>query len=110
MKLDRLEELLAQQIVHRFPDRAYLRKVESVPKGTDVLMECADLIASAVRRRVLYDTTHAKDLVSAAVMKETGLESFARTRGRSSRFTALEPEGISQPRLPPTRLETSSAP
>lgn len=73
-KLDRLEELLARQIVHRFPDRAYLQAVESVPKGSDVLLECADLIASAVRRRGLYDTRHAKDLVSAAVMKETGLE------------------------------------
>ena len=73
-KLDRLEELLAREMVHRFPDRAYLQAVESVPKGSDVLLECADLIASAVRRRVLYETRHAKDLVSAAVMNETGLE------------------------------------
>lgn len=92
VKLDRLEELLGQQIVHQFPDRAYLRKVESAPKGSDVLMECADLIASAVRRRLLFDTTHAKDIVSASVMKETGLESFAPDSGAVFKIHGLRAE------------------
>jgi hypothetical protein len=91
VKLDRLEELLAQQIVHEFPGRAYLRKVESVAKGSDVLIECADVIASAVRRRLLYDTTHAKDLVSATVMKETGLESFGSNSGAVFKIHGLGP-------------------
>lgn len=89
-KLGRLDELLAQQIVHDFPERAYLRSLDSVPKGSDVLLECADLIASAVRRRLLYDTNQAKDAVSAAVMKETGLD-YAPNAGTVFKVHGLGP-------------------
>ncbi len=73
-KLDRLDEMLGHEIVRRFPERTYLRALDSVTKGSDVLLEGADLIASAVRRRHMSHAAHAKDLVSETVMMETGLD------------------------------------
>lgn len=73
-KLDRLRDQLGLEIVRRFPERAYLKSLEALPKGSDVLLEGADLIASAVRR---YHTKQAgllKDAVAAAVMSATGLQ------------------------------------
>jgi hypothetical protein len=87
-KLDRLREMLGHEVVHRFPERAYLRSVDAVPKSDDVLLECADLIASAVRRRLLHDGGHAKDVLAGVVMDETGL-AYAPNSGTVFRIHGL---------------------
>lgn len=69
-----LERSLREHLAREFPGRVYLRTIETLPKGREVLLECADLIASGMRRREFYGGTQHKDLLAEAVMNVTGFE------------------------------------
>lgn len=67
---DELSRCLAQQ----FPNRIYVRIVSPVPKGREVLLECADLIAGGMQRRALRGGRNPKDKLAEAVMNVTGFD------------------------------------
>lgn len=72
--LQELETSLHKLLAREFPGRAYLKAVTPLPKGREVLLECADIIASGMRRREVFGGTHSKDKVAEAVMNVTGFE------------------------------------
>jgi hypothetical protein len=65
-----LEDALAAEFLRR----VYLKDVQSVPKGREVMLEVADQIAHALLRRTLHRGHHPKDRVAEAVMNVTGFE------------------------------------
>lgn len=74
LHLHDLESDLAKHLERRFPGRVYLHGVRTVPKGREVLLEVADLIAAGMQRRALYGGRNAKDRLAEAVMNVTGFE------------------------------------
>lgn len=72
--LKELERSLHELLVREFPGQAYLKAITPMPKGREVLLECADIIASGMRRRELSGGTHSKDKLAEAVMNVTGFE------------------------------------
>jgi len=74
LHLSALNEQLQQQIAYEFPQSAYLRNVVSVPKGREVLLEAADMIAAGIQRRALYGGWNPKDKLADAVANVTGFE------------------------------------
>lgn len=74
VQLPALEQDLSQHLLQLFPNRVYLKCIEPLPKGREVLLECADVIASAMKRR--WESGHSihKDRVAEAVMNVTGFE------------------------------------
>lgn len=72
--LQPLELELARQLAREFPDRVYLRGIQALPKGSDVLLECADLVAGGFQRRILFGGRNPKDKFAEAVMNVTGFE------------------------------------
>lgn len=72
--LRELEGSLHDLLTREFPGQAYLKAVTPVPKGREVLLECADIIASGMRRRAVSGGTHSKDRLAEAVMNVTGFE------------------------------------
>lgn len=63
---------LERRFAREFPNRAYLRKIEPLPKGREVLLECADLIASSMQRKALFGGFNPKDKLAEAVFNVTG--------------------------------------
>lgn len=51
--------------------------IEPVTKGKEVLLECADLVAGGVQRRVLFKGRNPKDKLAEAVVNVTGFEDAA---------------------------------
>jgi hypothetical protein len=72
--LQELETSLHSLLAREFPGRVYLKGVTPLPKGREVLLECADIIASGMRRREVFGGAHSKDRVAEAVMNVTGFE------------------------------------
>jgi hypothetical protein len=72
LHLEALRMHLSRQLVEAFGERVLLREVQSVPKGREVMLECADLISSAMMRRYLYSGVKPKDVLSQAVFNVTG--------------------------------------
>jgi hypothetical protein len=77
MYLERMQRQLSDLIAVEFPGQVFVHPIESVVKGREVLLECADLIAGGVQRRVLYKGRNPKDYVAEAVINVTGFESPA---------------------------------
>jgi|WetSurMetagenome_2_1015567.scaffolds.fasta_scaffold16685_3 hypothetical protein len=72
--LEPLRKFLAQQLGREFPDQVFLKDVEPIPKGREVMLECADLIAGGMQRRALYGGRNPKDILAEAVFNVTGFE------------------------------------
>lgn len=69
-----LMEELADRLSRDCSTSVRLIDVQCVPKGREVLLECADLIAAAMRRRDLYGTANPKDRLAEAVYNVTGFD------------------------------------
>lgn len=69
-----IKQNLAELIADRFADRAYLKDFHCVPKGHEVFLEAADLIAASMRRRWESGGRIHKDRVADAVINVTGFE------------------------------------
>lgn len=69
-----LEQNLSQHLLQLFPSRVYLRQIETVPKGRCVMLEAADCIAAAMKRRWESGRRIHKDRVAESVMNVTGFE------------------------------------
>ena len=65
---------IAELLATDFQGAIYLKDIEQRPKGREVLLECADMVASAMRRRTLYSQKGPKDELAEAVMNVTGFE------------------------------------
>jgi hypothetical protein len=72
--LPALERYLGEQVAREFPGLVSLRKVEAFPKGREVLLECADLLAGGMQRRAHYKGPNPKDVLAEAVFNVTGFE------------------------------------
>lgn len=72
--LQSLKTHLAEKIASDFPERVFLRDVEPLPKGREVLLECADVIAGGMQRRALYGGNNPKDVLAESVFNVTGFE------------------------------------
>lgn len=72
--LNPLRQYLAQQVGREFPDQVFLKSIEAIPKGREVLLECADLVAGAMQRRALYGGRNPKDVLAEAMFNVTGFE------------------------------------
>lgn len=57
-----------------FGDKVYVNRILAVPKGREVMLECADQIAFAMMRRAVSGGRIAKDRLAEAVMNVTGFE------------------------------------
>jgi hypothetical protein len=72
--LPELRQTLSEQIAREFEDRVYFRDVIPRPKGREVMLEVADVIASGMRRRLTSAGLRGKDVIAEAVMNVTGFE------------------------------------
>jgi hypothetical protein len=72
LHMEALKTHLSRQLFEAFGDRVLLREIQAIPKGREVMLECADLIASAMMRRHLYQGTKPKDVLAQAVFNVTG--------------------------------------
>jgi hypothetical protein len=72
--LPRMHHELAEALAVDFLGRIYLKDIQAVPKGREVMLEAADLIVHAMQRRALYGGRNPKDRLAEAVMNVTGLE------------------------------------
>ncbi len=74
MLLEQLKGDLAYQIAYTFPDRVKLNDLQALPKGRELMLELADLIAGAMQRRTFPGGYNPKDRVSEIVYNLTGFE------------------------------------
>jgi hypothetical protein len=74
LHLDAIRSDLADHLAHRFPQRVHLAAVQPLPKGREVLLECADVIAASMKRRWESGSWKHKDRIAQAVMNVTGFE------------------------------------
>ena len=74
LHLDAIKSDLADHLAHRFPQRVHLAGVQPLPKGREVLLECADVIAASMKRRWESGSSIHKDRIAEAVMNVTGFE------------------------------------
>lgn len=74
MWLDQLRGDMAYQIASIFPDRVKLSDLQAWPKGREVMLEIADLIAGAVQRRTFPGGHNPKDRLADLVFNLTGFE------------------------------------
>jgi hypothetical protein len=74
LHLPALERYLAEQVAREFPGLVSLRKIEALPKGREVLLECADVVAGGMQRRAHYKGPNPKDVLAEAVFNVTGFE------------------------------------
>lgn len=65
---------LAEALAADFRGRVYLKDVQALPKGREVLLEAADQIVHGLQRRALHKGRNPKDRLGEAVMNVTGLE------------------------------------
>lgn len=84
-----LKQNLADRLAREFPHNVYVNRVDALPKGREVLLECADLIAGGMQRRALYAGRRAKDRLAEAVMNVTGFEDL---RDRGALYHAFLPK------------------
>lgn len=73
MHLDQLQKDIADHLYHNNNSLVSLTDISTRPKGRDVLLECADVIASSMRRRLTTNREIHKDRISDAVFNATGL-------------------------------------
>ena len=72
LHLPSLKDELSQHLLQLFPNRVYLKSFHALPKGREVMLECADTIASAMRRRWSSGNNIHKDRVAESTMNVTG--------------------------------------
>lgn len=65
---------LADQVAREFPEQVVMGEVVSLPKGREVMLECADLVAGGMQRRARYGGRNPKDVLAEAVFNVTGFE------------------------------------
>jgi hypothetical protein len=65
---------LSDMLTHEFEDDVVLVAIDPLPKGVDVFLECADLIAGGMQRRVHYKSSGTRDRLAEAVVNVTGFE------------------------------------
>jgi hypothetical protein len=75
--LEDLTKELKELVALNFPNQIVVHPVEAVVKGRNVLLECADLIASGMARREHFRTRNAKDELAEAVFNVAGFEDNA---------------------------------
>lgn len=71
--LDELKKDLAEILYRRFGPQITLLDIESRPKGRDVLLEGADMIAASLRRQLTSSSSIHKDRLAEAIFNATGL-------------------------------------
>jgi hypothetical protein len=67
-----MQQCLADQVAASFPGQLAVQPIEALPKGRDVMLECADLVAGGMQRRALYKGRNPKDVLAEAVFNVTG--------------------------------------
>jgi hypothetical protein len=71
---EHLQANLQEAVEREFGDRVYVNPVQAVPKGREVMLECADHIAWGMYRRANSGGRYSKDVLAEAVMNVTGFE------------------------------------
>ncbi len=74
LHLEALKLHLSRQLAEAFPDRVYLGDVQAVPKGREVMLECADLLASSMMRWHLFGGIKPKDILARAAFNVAGFD------------------------------------
>ena len=72
--LEKLNKHLTELVAFDFPSQFVVQPVETVVKGREVLLECADLIAGGMQRRALFKGQNPKDVLAEAVFNVAGFE------------------------------------
>jgi hypothetical protein len=72
--LPKMNKELSEMVAQEFPEMLTVLPVEAVTKGRSVLLECADLIAGGMQRRVLFKGHNPKDRLAETIINVTGLE------------------------------------
>src|SRR5436190_19336077 len=72
--LESLTQEITELVAEDFPNQVKVLQVEAVPKGRTPFLECADLIASGMRRREEFKGRKPKDRLAEAVFNVTGFE------------------------------------
>lgn len=72
--LEKMTAMLADLTAIEFPGLVVVERIEPVPKGSTVFLECADLIAGGMQRRALSKGSTARDRLAEAVANVTGFE------------------------------------
>lgn len=75
--LEAMTRHLADLTAMELPGLVVVQPVEAAPKGSDVFLECADLIAGGMQRRALSKGATARDRLAEAVSNVTGFENPA---------------------------------
>lgn len=74
MYLQKMHKQLSDLVALEFPGQVSVQPIESLAKGREVFLECADLIAGGMQRRALYKGRNPKDRLAEAVFNVTGFE------------------------------------
>ena len=69
-----MHKQLSDLVALEFPGKIIVHPIESVIKGREVFLECADLIAGGMQRRALIKGRNPKDKLAEAVCNVTGFE------------------------------------
>lgn len=69
-----LKEELERHLAIAFPNMVYVREVDAVPKGREVLLEIADLLAGSMQRRARFNEQNPRDRLAAAVFNVVGFQ------------------------------------
>jgi hypothetical protein len=72
--LAKMNKQLSDLVGLEFPGQLIVQPIESLPKGREVFLECADLIAGGMQRRALYRGRNPKDKLAEAVFNVTGFD------------------------------------
>ncbi len=72
--LENMEKFLGEQISLEFPGRVVCLPIDAIPKGREVMLECADLIAGGMQRRALMKGHNPKDILAETVFNVTGFD------------------------------------
>lgn len=70
----KMHKHLSDLVALEFPGQVVVQPIESVTKGREVFLECADLIAGGMQRRALMKGRNPKDKLAEAVFNVTGFE------------------------------------
>jgi hypothetical protein len=72
--LAKMNKQLGDLIGIEFPGQLVVRPIESVVKGRETFLECADLIAGGMQRRALFRGRNPKDRLAESVLNVTGFD------------------------------------
>jgi hypothetical protein len=72
--LSKMHRKMSDLVALEFPGQVIVQPIDPVPKGRDVFLECADLIAGGMQRRALMRGRNPKDKLAEAVFNVTGFE------------------------------------